>query len=60
MHDTAHEDDLATSLVALVLLGPRQGELREKLPTDDRLVVLLKPVKMKQVQSAIEKLVPLR
>jgi eukaryotic-like serine/threonine-protein kinase len=60
MHDSAREHDLSNSLLALILLGPRQGALREKLPKDDRLVVLLKPVKMKQVQSAVEKLVPLR
>ena len=30
MHEKAHEDE--HQLVALVLLGPRQGELREKLP----------------------------
>ena len=46
-------------LVALVLLGAKQDALREKLPTDDRLIVLAKPIKMKQVQDAIQRLVPL-
>jgi eukaryotic-like serine/threonine-protein kinase len=56
IHETAREDgrDLAT----LVLLGPKQTALREKLPTDDRLVVLVKPIKMKQVQEAVAQLVP--
>ena len=42
----------------LVLLGPRQGELKEKLPDDDRLIVLSKPIKMKEVQDAITELLP--
>ena len=46
--------------VALVLLGPRQAEMREKLPTDDRLIVLNKPLKMKDVQDAIHRLLPAR
>jgi CheY-like chemotaxis protein len=57
MHDKAHEDGHA--LAALVLLGPRQLALRGKLPTDDRLVVLSKPLKMKEVQDAIAQLVPI-
>lgn len=57
MHDKAHEDGQV--LRALVLLGPRQGDLKEKLPSDDRLIVLSKPVKMKQVQHALHKLLPL-
>jgi eukaryotic-like serine/threonine-protein kinase len=56
MHEKAHEDE--HQLVALVLLGPRQVELREKLPTDDRLVVLSKPLKMKEVQDALRRLLP--
>jgi tRNA A-37 threonylcarbamoyl transferase component Bud32 len=56
MHDKAHEDGHA--LAALVLLGPRQSTLKDKLPTDDRLVVLSKPLKMKQVQDAITQLLP--
>jgi tRNA A-37 threonylcarbamoyl transferase component Bud32/CheY-like chemotaxis protein len=57
MHDTAHDD--GHDLAAIVLLGPKQRTLQEKLPTDDRLVVLAKPIKMKQVQDAISQLVPL-
>jgi eukaryotic-like serine/threonine-protein kinase len=56
MHEKAHEDE--QQLVALVILGPRQGDLREQLPTDDRLVVLSKPLKMKDVQDAIHRLLP--
>lgn len=56
MHENARAD--GRDLVALVLLGPRQGALREKLPANDRFIVLLKPVKMKQVQSAILNLLP--
>ena len=58
MHEKAHEDE--HQLVALVLLGPRQGALREKLPTDDRLIVLSKPLKMKDVQDSIHRLLPAR
>ncbi|MGE3821678.1 MAG: serine/threonine protein kinase, partial [Isosphaeraceae bacterium] len=57
MHDRAHEDGLPLS--ALVILGPKQKDLREKLPTDDRLVVLLKPLKMKHVQIAVSRLAPI-
>ncbi len=57
MHAKAHEDGHALS--ALVLLGPRQHFLAKKLPTDDRLIVLPKPVKMKAIQNAIAKLVPM-
>lgn len=57
LHDRAHED--GHDLAALVLLGPRQLTLREELPADDRLVVLAKPIKMRQVQVAIAQLVPI-
>jgi CheY-like chemotaxis protein len=57
MHDKAHED--GQNLAALVLLGPRQHHLKEGLPANDQLIVLGKPVKMKQVQSAIQLLLPL-
>ncbi|MGP0066515.1 MAG: protein kinase domain-containing protein [Isosphaeraceae bacterium] len=56
MHDKAHEDE--HKLVALVLLGPRQGELKEKLPADDNIIVLSKPLKMKDVQESIHLLLP--
>ncbi|HEV3121184.1 MAG TPA: protein kinase, partial [Isosphaeraceae bacterium] len=58
MHEKAHED--GHDLAAVVLLGHKQGELAEKLPADDRLVVLKKPIKMKDVQDALAQLVPLR
>jgi tRNA A-37 threonylcarbamoyl transferase component Bud32/CheY-like chemotaxis protein len=56
MHEKAHED--GHELAALVLLGPRQGFLADSLPDDDRLMVLTKPVKMKDVQDALSMLVP--
>ena len=57
MHEKAHEE--GHQLVALVLLGVKQEALKEKLPPDDNLIVLSKPIKMKQVQDALEKLVPI-
>ncbi len=51
MHEKAKED--GHQLVALVVLGPKQEALKEKLPTGDRLIILSKPIKMKQVQDAI-------
>jgi CheY-like chemotaxis protein len=56
MHVKAHED--GHDLAAVILLGPRQHALASKLPTDDRLAVLLKPVKMKDIQNALSQLVP--
>ncbi len=56
MHEKAHEE--GHQLLALVLLGPRQAGLRERLPSDDRLIVLSKPIKMKQVQDALAQLLP--
>ncbi len=56
MHEEAHAEE--KQLLAVVLLGPRQGALREKLPTDDKLIVLSKPIKMKQVQDALTQLLP--
>jgi CheY-like chemotaxis protein len=58
MHEKAHEE--GQKLRAVVLLGPRQEALREKLPTDDKLIVLSKPIKMKQVQAALARLLPSR
>jgi eukaryotic-like serine/threonine-protein kinase len=57
MHERAHED--GHQLVALVLLGIKQGDLRERLPSDDKLIVLDKPIRMKQVQDALQNLVPI-
>ncbi|HEV3165159.1 MAG TPA: serine/threonine protein kinase, partial [Isosphaeraceae bacterium] len=56
MHEKAHED--GHELTAVVLLGPRQRDLAARLPTADRLVVLQKPIKMKDVQDALSQLVP--
>lgn len=56
MREKAQEDGLDFN--ALVLLGVKQAHLREKIPASDRLVVLGKPVKMKQVQEAIARLLP--
>lgn len=56
MHGTAQEEE--KSLVGLVLLGPKQRDLQESIPTDDRLVALVKPIKLKQVQDVISRLVP--
>jgi eukaryotic-like serine/threonine-protein kinase len=57
MHEKARED--GHELAALVLLGPRQIALKEKFPAEDRLVILSKPIKMKQIQDTIAQLVPL-
>ncbi len=57
MHDKAHAE--GHPLTALVLLGPRQQADQQKLPTDDHLIVLSKPIKMKQIQDAIQSLLPL-
>jgi eukaryotic-like serine/threonine-protein kinase len=56
MHERAHEE--GQQLLAVVLLGPKQAALREKLPVEDKLVVLAKPIKMKQVQEALAQLLP--
>jgi CheY-like chemotaxis protein len=58
MHEKAHED--GHELHALVLLGPRQGHYAARLPKDDRLIVLVKPIKMKQVQDALSQLAPVQ
>jgi tRNA A-37 threonylcarbamoyl transferase component Bud32 len=58
MHEKAHEE--GQKLRAVVLLGPRQAQLKEKLPTDDKLIVLSKPIKMKHVQAALAQLLPTR
>jgi CheY-like chemotaxis protein len=57
MQDKADEDE--RPFVALVLLGPRQGDLREKIPASDRIIVLSKPLKMKDVQESLNRLLPL-
>ena len=57
MNEKAQED--GHPFVALVLLGTRQSAIKDKLPTGDRLIVLVKPIKLKQVQDAITELLPL-
>jgi CheY-like chemotaxis protein len=57
LHSTARK--ASHGLASLVLLGPRQRELADKLPANDRLIVLTKPVKMKEIQHAMTQLVPL-
>jgi tRNA A-37 threonylcarbamoyl transferase component Bud32 len=56
-----HEAALAEGhvLAAVVLLGPRQHYLANTLPARDRLVVLPKPIKMRQVQDAMNQVVPI-
>lgn len=56
MHEKAHAD--GHDLKALVLLGPRQEGLAKRLPKDDRVLVLHKPIKMKDVQDALQQLLP--
>jgi len=56
MHDKAEEDGLP--FIALVLLGPRQEGLKDKLPAAERMIVLSKPIKLRQVQDAIAELLP--
>jgi eukaryotic-like serine/threonine-protein kinase len=56
MHEEAHEN--GHELSAIVLLGPRQGSLASRLPTDERILVLTKPIKMKDVQDALSQLAP--
>jgi tRNA A-37 threonylcarbamoyl transferase component Bud32/CheY-like chemotaxis protein len=56
MHKKAHED--RHELKVLLLLGPRQEEFAQKLPSDDRILILHKPLKMKDVQEAMTQLVP--
>ena len=57
MHDKAEED--GRPFACLVLLGPRQADLKEQLPTGGQLIVLVKPIKLKEVQDAITELLPL-
>jgi eukaryotic-like serine/threonine-protein kinase len=56
MHEKAQEE--GQQLLALVLLGPKQAALRQKLPSEDNLIVLDKPIKMKQVHAALARLLP--
>lgn len=54
IHELAGE--LGHELAALVLLGPRQGHLKDRLPADERILVLAKPLRMKEVQDALNQL----
>jgi|GEM_PF-831393 len=38
----------------VLLLGPKQAPLRSSIPENDRLVVLVKPLKMKEITQAVE------
>ncbi len=57
MHAKAEEEGLPFR--TLVLLGPRQEGLKAKLPSADQMIVLTKPVKLRQVQDAVAQLLPL-
>ncbi|WP_422931366.1 protein kinase domain-containing protein [Singulisphaera sp. PoT] len=54
--EKAKEDEIPLS--ALVLLAPKQKALRQRIPTNDQIIVLDKPVKMKQIQEAVQQLAP--
>lgn len=56
LHEQARRD--GQDLSALVLLGPKQAALQPRIPADDRVLVLVKPIKMRDVQEALAQLVP--
>jgi CheY-like chemotaxis protein len=56
MHQTAQETE--RPFLCVVLLGPKQRDLSEQIPDGESLVVLVKPIKMKQLQDAITQLLP--
>jgi tRNA A-37 threonylcarbamoyl transferase component Bud32/CheY-like chemotaxis protein len=56
MHEKANESGQVQP--SLVLLGPRQHGLRHQIPADDRVIVLTKPIRMKEVHDALSHLVP--
>jgi tRNA A-37 threonylcarbamoyl transferase component Bud32/CheY-like chemotaxis protein len=58
MNEKAQEE--GKPLVALVLLGPRQGAIKDALPMEAETLVLSKPIKLKEVQDAITRLMPVR
>jgi tRNA A-37 threonylcarbamoyl transferase component Bud32/CheY-like chemotaxis protein len=58
MHEKAHED--GHQLRAVVLLGAKQASFKDKLPSDDQLIILSKPIKMKELQNALYRLVPVK
>lgn len=53
-----HAREERRDLNALLLLGPRQKALADRLPADQRIVVISKPVKMRQIQETVAKLCP--
>jgi CheY-like chemotaxis protein len=56
MHQEA--GDGGRDLAAVVLLGPKQKNLIDQLPAGDRIVVLTKPIKMKDVHEALALIAP--
>jgi hypothetical protein len=54
IHQKAHDDHF--ELASVVILGPKQEEVSDELPLDDRLSILHKPVKIKDVQNALQQL----
>jgi hypothetical protein len=56
MHQSAQETE--KSFLCVVLLGPKQRDLKDQLPECDSLIVLVKPIKMKQLQDAVTQLLP--
>ena len=57
IHKRANRD--GRDLASLILLSPRQAELSGRLPKGDRLRILSKPLKMKDIQEALRQLVPI-
>jgi CheY-like chemotaxis protein len=58
INEKAQED--GRPLVALVLLGPRQGAIKDLLPPEADSFVLSKPIKLKEVQDAVARLLPIK
>lgn len=56
IHHNSREQGI--ELPILLLLGTKQGSMINRLPDDDRMVVLSKPIRMKDVQDAIILLSP--
>ncbi len=56
MHEKSR--DLDQRLFAVVLLGPRQHIHRGLVPKSEGIVVMSKPVRMKEIQAALSQLLP--
>lgn len=56
IYDRAQEN--GQRLSSLVLLGPRQVDLKRRLPDDEGVLVLTKPIRMKDLQDALGQLAP--